>query len=457
VPAGGAPESPMERQLADAFLREEVAGLRLAMWGRLAALAVLMPVVAMVTPAHNRLYYMALMGLFAVLAIAAERLLSRAPGRLGLHLALLAVEFLLIAWTLLVPNPWSPVPHPPPMQLRYDVVAFLFVLLAGAAFSYRPAIMAGAGLAAVLAWALGHLWLLSLPGVLTERDMPPGAGLDAQLRVFLDPNFVSTDVWLQDSVVLLVVAGLLALLVRRSRRLVERQARAALERANLARYFPPGTVERLADGPSPFAAMRDRPVAVLFADLVGFTATAERLPAERLMALLRAVHAGLEEAVFRHDGTLDKFLGDGVMATFGTAARGPRDALNALAAARDMLAHIDRLNATGEGPPLRLVVGLHYGPAVIGDIGGERRLELAVLGDVVNVASRLEELTRETGAAVLASDALVAEARRSDAAEAQRLLAGFEVLPPLRLRGRTDPVAAWRLPQQSAAPVGSRP
>ena len=103
--------------------------------------------------------------------------------------------------------------------------------------------------------------------------------------------------------------------------------------------------------------------------------------------------------MFAHGGTLDKFIGDSVMATFGTPQPGPRDAAHALACARAMLASLGVWNSerTARGEmALRAGIGLHFGPVVLGDIGDERRLEFAVLGDTVNTASRLEGLTRES-------------------------------------------------------------
>src|SRR3546814_17284603 len=112
-----------------------------------------------------------------------------------------------------------------------------------------------------------------------------------------------------------------------------------------------------------------------------------------VIALLRGLHARLETAVFEHEGTLDKFLGDGVMATFGTPEPGQRDAANALAAGRAMLRTVEEWNreriAAGE-PPLQPSLGITYGTLVPGTIGSERRTEIAVLGNVDNVARKRE-------------------------------------------------------------------
>ena len=120
-------------------------------------------------------------------------------------------------------------------------------------------------------------------------------------------------------------------------------------------------------------------------------------PLPTSLNLLRDYHDRLGQAVFDNNGTLDKYIGDGLMATFGTPDPGPQDAANALQCAMDMIASLEDWNAEriGEGKaPVRVGIGLHYGAVIAGDIGNERRLEYSVIGDTVNIASRLEHLTR---------------------------------------------------------------
>lgn len=293
------------------------------------------------------------------------------------------------------------------------------------------------------------LLIVRLPSTLVSHDDLPEMSSDQLLAYRLDPRFVDLDVITQDVIVFLIVAGILAAGVARARRLVLRQAVAARERANLARYFSPRIVDRLARADEPLAAVRAQPVAVLFADIVGFTRMSEEQPPARVITLLRGFHARLEAAVFDHDGTLDKYLGDGVMATFGTPDPSSDDALNALAAARAMLASIDAWNRerqTQGDAPLRLSIGIHYGDVVVGDVGSTRRLEFAVIGDVVNVASRLEALTRELGTRLVVSDALISAIRAGDPAAA---LAGLRPIAPQVLRGRAGPVALWVLAESA--------
>src|SRR6516165_7679243 len=182
---------------------------------------------------------------------------------------------------------------------------------------------------------------------------------------------------------------------------------------------------------------------MLFVDVIGFTGVSAQLPGVEVIALLRKCLGLFEEAVFAHGGTLDKYLGDGLMATFGTPLPGPRDASNAVASARAMTRKMVAWNDTrrAEGlPPLRIGIGLHHGEVVLGDIGGERRLEFAVLGDTVNVASRIQDMTRPLDTAILASEAVIEAVKREGGSE---LLDGFRDVGRHALRGRQGVLHLW--------------
>jgi adenylate cyclase len=162
------------------------------------------------------------------------------------------------------------------------------------------------------------------------------------------------------------------------------------------------------------------------------------------MALLRALHGRMEDEVFRHGGCLEKFIGDALPATFGVPDVGRRDATDALACARAMLAALEAWNreraAVGR-PPLRMGLGLHYGQVVLGDIGSARSMAFAAVGDTTNVASRLQALTRELGASLVTSRALVSAIEREGADVT--LLAGLTARGAHTLRGRDAPIEVW--------------
>ena len=203
-------------------------------------------------------------------------------------------------------------------------------------------------------------------------------------------------------------------------------------------------VEELSNMDEPLGAARSQKVAILFADVVGFTGLAESQPPEKVLALLREVLKLMATRVFQHEGTLDKHLGDGIMATFGTPRTDGREAENALACARGMLEDMTVLNKVREArgePPISLGIGVHFGPVVLGDVGDEHRLEVAVVGDAVNVASRFERLTRELGVALVASGELVTALGEGR----QALVEGLVHAAPQLLRGREKPVPVWTL------------
>jgi adenylate cyclase len=204
----------------------------------------------------------------------------------------------------------------------------------------------------------------------------------------------------------------------------------------------------LADRSNPFANPSEHNAAVLFADLVAFTTWSENHTPRETIDLLRDVHGLLAEVVFRHDGTLDKFIGDGLMATFGTPEPSNADASNALAAMIDMAETFERWknnNKLQQGGNLKLAVGAHYGPVVIGNIGSKERLEFAVLGDTVNVASRLEGATRAVGCCGLASAALIAATVAENQPSAPKNRAKLERFGLINIRGRGEEIEVYQL------------
>jgi adenylate cyclase len=253
-----------------------------------------------------------------------------------------------------------------------------------------------------------------------------------------DPDF-SIGYHLTRSAVLLA-AGLLAGYVGATIKSHFRRALAAAsardEVTNLfGQHVSPQVVERLmAIGAAELSEMRR--VCVMFVDIRSFTAAARtRTPAE-VVARLDAVFEILVDIVDRHNGIVNKFLGDGLLAIFGAPIEDPFEAANAVAAAREMLGAIEASNA-GDPWPIRLGIGIHVGQAVAGTVGSPRRKEYTVIGDTVNLASRLESLNKEVG-----SQLVVSEAVREAAGDAVGKALPLGALP---VRGYAEPVTVWRL------------
>src|SRR3954454_1268150 len=161
---------------------------------------------------------------------------------------------------------------------------------------------------------------------------------------------------------------------------------------------------------------------------------AERLYAFDSVFLLNRYFEVMEQAIRRHGGAVDKFLGDGIMALFGASSapeRGSRDALLAAGAMLDALEGLNAVFHTSLPEPLRMGIGIHLGPAVLGRVGGGRARSLTALGDSVNIASRLESLNKEFGSVLVASDAAV---------RASGLTRPAAELREISLRGRAEPL-----------------
>jgi adenylate cyclase len=195
-------------------------------------------------------------------------------------------------------------------------------------------------------------------------------------------------------------------------------------------------------------------VAILFADIVGFTRLCEAMPPENVMALLREYHARLEAQVFHFAGTLDKFIGDAVMASFGAPRPGMQDATHSFLCARAMLQSIAAWNqeraAMGQ-EAIHIGIGLHDGPAVMGDVGSERCAAFAVIGDTTNTTSRLQSLTRDLEADIVMSQALL-EAIRRETPETAQALDGFQDAGWQKIRGRQNAMRVWTLNTVASAP-----
>jgi len=191
---------------------------------------------------------------------------------------------------------------------------------------------------------------------------------------------------------LVAFSGIAAVALENSR-LAERIRQETVVRSNFERFFAPSLAAAIASSPDAVRLGGDkRTVAVLFSDIRGFTAMSETMSPADMAALLNEYFTEMVECVFRNGGTLDKFIGDAVMAQWGAPLSQANDPDRAMRAAIEMIEELDKLNAKwrSEGKPeLQVGIGLNYGEAFAGNIGSERRLEFTVIGDTVNTASRL--------------------------------------------------------------------
>lgn len=437
-----------EARLKAVFAREQARSIEMATWARLIGLgAILSWITALDQSVGNIAGYICI----AILACNGMGLwaLHRTKLFRPWHLfASVAFDHAAIAAVMTVPVVFSGEVMPAALTTRSVWFAVFFLMVVSSATLQRPALVVWSGLTAVLSWSAVVVHALREPRSFTmPMDWPfHSTSLNEIFEVMLDPYYIDLPGWLSQVLILMLVALTLAAAVRRSKMLLVSQAATECERANLARYFSPDMVERLAASDSPLSQPNTRVVCVLFADLTGFTRLCENAPASEIIDLLRQFRIRMEKAVFTHGGTVDKYIGDCVMATFGLLAPSGRDPAAALACAHDMQDAIhgwNRERAAHGLPSVGLGIGVHYGAVVAGDIGSDQRLEFTVIGDTVNVASRLTHLTRELEAGIVISDEVAGAALVTDGEAA---LAGYRRVEEMPLRGRDGAIALWYRP-----------
>lgn len=345
------------------------------------------------------------------------------------------LDFALLVFVLIHPPLGAELTVHPAFYLRFSSFEFLYIILGGLAISLRPGLLIWGGACAVMFWSIGLWWLIEIKGAFHALGDDAVDRL-TEIQRQADPAYVDLGVQIQSMAVFLITATMLAVGVATSQRLFQRQVTQERRAANLSRYLPAESVEALADRDDPFGMEAETDAAVLFTDIVGFSGMAEKATPREVIELLRGVHAVVAEQVFAHHGTLDKFIGDGVMATFGAVTKSDADAANAVACAGAILEAMTAFNLTRGGDPVRISVGVHFGPVMVGDVGSARRMELAVIGDTVNVAARLETLTRVLGVgAAISEEAMIA----AGMPEAPQLIG------PQVVKGRAEPVVVFGL------------
>ncbi len=238
---------------------------------------------------------------------------------------------------------------------------------------------------------------------------------------------------------MLLLAGLAAgFVAHQLKRRVGNAFRAQAERERILGTFgqqvSPEIVEALLKGGTGPESRRAF-VCVMFMDIRGFTPMVEMKSPEEIVAIQNAVFGAAIEVVNRHHGVINQFLGDGFMASFGAPLATGAECRDAIAAARELVARVGALSTGGTIPPTRIGIGLHCGEAVTGNVGSAQRKQYSITGNVVIVAARIEQLTKEHDAQVLASAEVLAAAGETGAAS----------IGPVAVKGRNQPVELFRL------------
>ena len=313
--------------------------------------------------------------------------------------------------------------------LDTPVALLVFVFLAASAVRHRPFLLLYTGGLFIAVWAVLWLWV-------SYADQ--GAW---------SPGTVTTDTAQLAAVGLTSYALFVA--VTRAKRATTRAITESHLRENLSRYFSPQLVDEIAQRGNAARSFRAQKAAILFVDLRGFTTLAEHMPADEVAAFLNEYRRRISEPIARYHGVIDKFIGDGAMAIFGVPEPHGDDARSAVLAGVALAFAIDawRTERLADGlSPVEVGIGIHYGDVIAGALGDEDRLEYTVVGDAVNTAARIEQLTADLRTPLLVSADVLAAS--------PGLEHDLQLSEPVTqvLRGRKQPIRLYPL---AVAPAGA--
>ena len=273
--------------------------------------------------------------------------------------------------------------------------AFIFIALRALRFEVRYVLIAG--ISAAIGWAALVVFAIEDdPSRLVMRDFVG----------YMTGNRVLIGAEVEKILAILVVTAVLAFAIARAQRLLVRAAADGAAARDLARFFDPEVAERIRAAEAPLAAGEGeaREAAILFLDIRGFSKLGAQIAPSELMSILGEYHQRLVPLIQKHGGAIDKFLGDGVLATFGAALRSERYAADAVEAVDAVMAESQRWAAERKAagaPALAVNAGLACGRIVFGAVGDATRLEYTVIGDTVNLAAKLEKHNKEAGTRAL--------------------------------------------------------
>jgi adenylate cyclase len=443
---GERPEGQLPRRVQDAIARREVEAEKLIGWAQL-SVGVVWATLYLIAPRAT-----------AVMTF------EPVPIALGLYLGFTAFRLFLSyhsrpqAWflalsvvvdmALLMGLIWSfhlQYRQPAAFYLKAPTLLYVFIFIGLRALRFSVGYVLLAGLSAALGWLI-LVWY----AVATYPQ--PGLAITRDFAVYVMSNTILLGAEFDKVISILLTTGILAVAIVRARRLLVAAVADEAARSALSRFFAPEVAAEITNAERPFEPGEgvSRQAAALFCDVRGFTGLAMRMSPNALMALLAEYQHRICAAIQAHGGSIDKFLGDGILASFGAARPSESfaaDALRALEAALEAAEGWAAERRRQGLEPLGIGFAVAAGPLVFGAVGDPARLELTVIGEPVNLAAKLEKHTKIEGAPALTTTETLAIAEGQGYAPSRP----FERRPDRRVDGLGQPLDLIAYP--SAPPL----
>lgn len=367
------------------------------------------------------------------LVVTLIRLYLAYRGRLSAPLLYLSV---LIDMTLLLGMIWSfhlQYEQPPPFYLKSPTLLYVFVFIALRALRFEARYVITAGIVAAAGWAAMAFYAALAPGQtgVVTRDYV----------LYLTSNSVLRGAEFEKVIIILAVTGIIAAAIHRAHKLLIKAAAEGAAHHDLSRFFSPEIAKKIITAEQEVAAGTGqvRDAAILMVDIRGFTRLSTAIKPDDLVCLLAEYQSRLVPVIQRHGGTIDKFMGDGIMATFGASLTSPTYAADALKAVDDIMESADAWSTAlrqDNKPELKLGAAVATGRIIFGAVGDETRMEYTVIGAAVNLAAKLEKHTKSEGVRALCTAAALDIALR----QGYQPVSTLEQRKARRIEGVAEPI-----------------
>ncbi len=340
---------------------------------------------------------------------------------------------IVVDMTLLLGMIWSfhlQYMQPPSFYLKAPTLLYVFIFIALRTLNFDARKVLTAGVVAIVGWLVLVAYVITID--------PRDTMITRDYVQYMTSNSVLIGAEVDKIIVILVVTAILGYAIMRNRRLLTFAVTESASSQDLARFVPSEVADliKMSDDGLQVGSGERREATVLFLDLEGFTGLSERLAPEDLVGTLNQFYAAVAEPLARHDGVINQFQGDAVLATFNAPRRNADHAANAVRAALDIQALL-QTRTFGDGEVLRARIGINTGVVIHGLIGTPDRLGYTVIGDEVNIAARLEALNKDYGTSII-----VSEPTRNAAGPGRF---AFELLDEAQVRGRTTPTRIYKV------------